>query len=44
MVMLAHILGVPVEEYVLPWIGGSAGMFIVVASSIRTFTHKRQVK
>ena len=36
MIVLAHIFGVPIEEYALPWIGGGAGagILIVLASKL----------
>ena len=45
MIVLAHILGVPLEEYTLPWISGAgAGVLIVLASSIRRLTFKRRTR
>lgn len=45
MIVLAHILGVPVEEYALPWIGGGgAGVLMMLVSGIRTITLKRRIK
>lgn len=46
MIVLAHILGVPVEEYALPWIGSGAGagVLMVLASGIRNLTLKRRSK
>lgn len=45
MIVLAHIFGVPVEEYALPWIGGGgAGMLTVLAFTIRNLTLKQRVK
>lgn len=43
MIVLAHILGMPVEELALPWVsGGGAGIFIVLVSGIRVFALKRR--
>jgi cell division protein FtsW (lipid II flippase) len=45
MIVLAHILGMPVEEYALPWIsGGGAGMLIMLASGIRSLAVKRRMR
>jgi hypothetical protein len=46
MIVLAHILGMPVEEYALPWIGSGmgAGMLMMLASGIRTLALKRRVR
>lgn len=46
MIVLAHILGVPVEEYALPWIGGGAGagVLMVLVSGIRNIALKRKKK
>jgi hypothetical protein len=45
-IVLAHILGVPVEEYALPWIGSGAGagMLMVFAAGIRKLTLNRRTK
>jgi len=43
--ILAHIFGLPVEEYALPWIGSAgAGMFIVLAAGIRSISLKRRMR
>ena len=36
MFVLAHVLGIPVEELIMPWIGGGvcAGMLMVFATKI----------
>jgi hypothetical protein len=40
--LLAHILGVPVEEFLLPCIGGgvAAGVLKVLASGIDSYRHR----
>jgi hypothetical protein len=43
--ILAHILGVPVEEYALPWVGGAGtGMFLLLAAGVRSITQKRRTR
>jgi hypothetical protein len=32
MIVLAHIFGIPVEEFALPWVSGGAGMMMILAS------------
>lgn len=45
MILFAHILGVPLEEYALPWIGGAgAGMVMLLASGVRALALKRRIK
>ena len=35
MIELAHIQGVPVEEFLIPWLsGGAGGLMIVLATSV----------
>ena len=33
-IVLAHIQGVPVEEFLLPWLSGAGGLMIVLATSV----------
>jgi len=41
--LLAHILGVPIEEYALPWVSGAGtGMLLVLAAGIRSIAQKRR--
>jgi uncharacterized membrane protein len=46
MFVLAHILGVPVEELIMPWISGGvcAGVFMVLASYIGDFLKRLPLK
>jgi hypothetical protein len=44
MLVIAHILGVPVEEYALPLLNSGAGILLVLASRIRRLTLKRREK
>ncbi len=45
MILLAHILGVPLEEYALPWFSGAGtGMFILLVSGIRSLALKRRMR
>lgn len=46
MIVFAHILGVPVEEYALPLIGSGAGagMLMMFAAGIRNLTLKRRIR
>jgi len=43
--MLAHIFGMPLEEYALSWVGGAgASIFIVFASAVCSRLLQRRMK
>lgn len=46
MILIAHVLGVPLEEYALPWIGSGAGagLLMVLTAELRNLTLRRRIK
>ncbi|HET9343462.1 MAG TPA: hypothetical protein VFO25_11175 [Candidatus Eremiobacteraceae bacterium] len=46
MIVFAHIFGMPIEECVLPWVGGGAGagMLMVLGSGFRRFMLNRRMR
>jgi hypothetical protein len=34
MILLAHISGIPVEEFLIPWVGGSFGAAMVMLLAV----------
>ncbi|MBV8372586.1 MAG: hypothetical protein JOY69_04945 [Candidatus Eremiobacteraeota bacterium] len=43
MMLLAHVMGMPVEESLLPWFGGGlTGIVVVLASSMNAVLRKHR--